>query len=60
MGLIMLILIGCAPTAYALNRTLPVSATPAFVQTANTADRRVRRAQRRRPVMAPEQARATC
>ncbi|AQR73059.1 inorganic phosphate transporter [Sphingomonas sp. LM7] len=37
MGLIMLILIGCAPTAYALNRTLPTSATPAFVQTANTA-----------------------
>jgi PiT family inorganic phosphate transporter len=37
MGLIMLILIGCAPTAYALNRTLPASATPAFVQTANAA-----------------------
>jgi inorganic phosphate transporter, PiT family len=37
MGLIMLILIGCAPTAYALNRTLPTSATPAFVQTANVA-----------------------
>jgi inorganic phosphate transporter, PiT family len=32
MGLIMLILIGCAPTAYALNRTVPESATPAFVQ----------------------------
>ena len=32
MGLIMLILIGCAPTAYALNRTLPASATAAFVQ----------------------------
>ncbi|UIJ47282.1 inorganic phosphate transporter [Sphingomonas cannabina] len=37
MGLIMLILIGCAPTAYALNRTLPTSATPAFVATANRA-----------------------
>ena len=37
MGLIMLILIGCAPTAYALNRTLPVSETPAFVQTATQA-----------------------
>ncbi|HEX8420813.1 MAG TPA: inorganic phosphate transporter [Sphingomonas sp.] len=37
MGLIMLILIGCAPTAYALNRTVPESATPAFVQTANAA-----------------------
>ncbi len=37
MGLIMLILIGCAPTAYALNRTMPESATPAFVQTARAA-----------------------
>ncbi len=34
MGLIMLILIGVAPTAYALNRTMPDSSTPAFVQTA--------------------------
>lgn len=31
MGLIMLILIGVAPTAYALNRTMPDSTTPAFV-----------------------------
>jgi PiT family inorganic phosphate transporter len=37
MGLIMLILIGCAPTAYALNRTVPQSATPAFVQSATAA-----------------------
>ncbi len=37
MGLIMLILIGCAPTAYALNRTVPESATPAFVQQARAA-----------------------
>ena len=37
MGLIMLILIGCAPTAYALNRTMPESATPAFVASANAA-----------------------
>ena len=37
MGLIMLILIGCAPTAYALNRTVPDSATPAFVRTADAA-----------------------
>jgi PiT family inorganic phosphate transporter len=37
MGLIMLILIGCAPTAYALNRTMPESATPAFVQQASAA-----------------------
>ena len=34
MGLIMLILIGAAPTAYALNRTMPDAATPAFVQSA--------------------------
>ena len=32
MGLIMLILIGAAPTAYALNRALPESSTPAFMQ----------------------------
>ncbi|MFZ5793587.1 MAG: inorganic phosphate transporter [Sphingomonas sp.] len=37
MGLIMLILIGCAPTAYALNRTMPQSETPAFVASANAA-----------------------
>lgn len=37
MGLIMLILIGCAPTAYALNRTMPDSATPAFIQSATAA-----------------------
>jgi len=32
MGLIMLILIGVAPTAYALNRALPESSTPGFLQ----------------------------
>lgn len=37
MGLIMLILIGCAPTAYALNRTQAASETPAYVATANAA-----------------------
>jgi PiT family inorganic phosphate transporter len=37
MGLIMLILIGVAPTAYALNRTMSPSDTPAFVQTSNAA-----------------------
>ena len=37
MGLIMLILIGVAPTAYALNRTMPDSSTPAFVQAATQA-----------------------
>ncbi len=35
MGLIMLILIGCAPTAYALNRAMPASQIAAF--TANSA-----------------------
>ena len=42
MGLIMLILIGCAPTAYALNRTVPESATPAFVQASVVAGRAFR------------------
>ena len=37
MGLIMLILIGVAPTAYALNRTMPDSSTPAFIQAAASA-----------------------
>jgi PiT family inorganic phosphate transporter len=37
MGLIMLILIGAAPTAYALNRTMPDSSTPAFVASAHQA-----------------------
>ncbi|MBY9062082.1 inorganic phosphate transporter [Sphingomonas yunnanensis] len=38
MGLIMLILIGCAPTAYALNRTLPASETHAFLASATGAN----------------------
>ena len=38
MGLIMLILIGAAPTAYALNRTMSDAATPAFIQSAHTAE----------------------
>jgi PiT family inorganic phosphate transporter len=37
MGLIMLILIGAAPTAYALNRAIPESTTPAFIQTVQAA-----------------------
>jgi PiT family inorganic phosphate transporter len=37
MGLIMLILIGVAPTAYALNRTMPDNSTPAFIQAASAA-----------------------
>ena len=37
MGLIMLILIGAAPTAYALNRTMPDADMPAFIQSAHQA-----------------------
>ena len=37
MGLIMLILIGAAPTAYALNRTMADSSMPAFIQAAHQA-----------------------
>ena len=38
MGLIMLILIGAAPTAYALNRTMSDSATPAFIESIHKAE----------------------
>jgi PiT family inorganic phosphate transporter len=38
MGLIMLILIGAAPTAYALNRTMSDGAMPAFISAAHTAE----------------------
>jgi inorganic phosphate transporter, PiT family len=37
MGIIMLILIGVAPTAYALNRTMPDNRTPAFMQSSAAA-----------------------
>jgi inorganic phosphate transporter, PiT family len=37
MGLIMLILIGAAPTAYALNRAIPESTTPMFLQATQAA-----------------------
>jgi PiT family inorganic phosphate transporter len=37
MGLIMLILIGAAPTAYALNRTMPDQQAPAFIASAQSA-----------------------
>jgi len=39
MGLIMLILIGVAPTAYALNRALPESHVPAFVSASQAASK---------------------
>ena len=52
MGLIMLILIGAAPTAYALNRAMPESTTPAFLQAmhgrAELCSRRMRGAAHRR------------
>jgi inorganic phosphate transporter, PiT family len=38
MGLIMLILIGAAPTAYALNRTMADGAMPAFIATTHKAE----------------------
>ncbi len=38
MGLIMLILIGVAPTAYALNRAMPESTTPAFIAVSQQAE----------------------
>ena len=37
MGLIMLILIGSAPTAYALNRTMPDASAPEFIASAHKA-----------------------
>ncbi len=57
MGLIMLILIGCAPTAYALNRTQTDASRPAFVQTANAATAAYD--SRGGPDMTPDQARST-
>jgi len=57
MGLIMLILIGCAPTAYALNRTQSASATPAYVQTAHVAEAVFDARSGNLPEMAPAQAR---
>ena len=39
MGIIMLILIGVAPTAYALNRTMPDSATPAFMKASDASSK---------------------
>ena len=58
MGLIMLILIGVAPTAYALNRTMPDSSTPGFVRAATDAQG-VFAAKARGQVVRPDQAAAT-
>jgi PiT family inorganic phosphate transporter len=57
MGLIMLILIGAAPTAYALNRTMPESATPKFVQAGQAAQQVFLAHAKGQPLMPMPQAR---
>ncbi len=59
MGLIMLILIGVAPTAYALNRTMPDNATPAFLTQAQAAQTVFAAHAGSTPQATPEAARAT-
>jgi inorganic phosphate transporter, PiT family len=57
MGLIMLILIGAAPTAYALNRAMPDSAMPAFVEASAKAGDVLRAHAEGRPVPPAEEGR---
>jgi PiT family inorganic phosphate transporter len=57
MGLIMLILIGVAPTAYALNRTMPDGAMPAFMQSEAAAEQVFAAYAQGAPVMSPDEAR---
>ncbi|MCQ8784095.1 inorganic phosphate transporter [Mangrovibrevibacter kandeliae] len=59
MGLIMLILIGVAPTAYALNRSVSDAATPAFVESADGAVEVMHAYAQGRNAMAPDEARTT-
>jgi inorganic phosphate transporter, PiT family len=59
MGLIMLILIGVAPTAYALNRTMSDSGTPAFIETARKAQAIFSAHAQGTPPVSPENARKT-
>jgi inorganic phosphate transporter, PiT family len=59
MGLIMLILIGVAPTAYALNRTMPDSGTPAFIETTRKAQAIFSALAEGAPHVSPESARKT-
>ncbi len=59
MGLIMLILIGAAPTAYALNRTMPDSATPAFIATAHAGEQALLAHAGSTPVVTVAEARTT-
>ncbi|MEJ1967420.1 MAG: inorganic phosphate transporter [Rhizomicrobium sp.] len=57
MGLIMLILIGAAPTAYALNRTMPDAAMPSFVQASQAAAAVFAHHAQGQPAVAPVEAR---
>ncbi len=57
MGLIMLILIGAAPTAFALNRAIPDSEMPAFIAAAQKATTIFSAHADGTPAMAPDQAR---
>jgi PiT family inorganic phosphate transporter len=57
MGLIMLILIGAAPTAYALNRTMPESSTAGFVASASAAQGVFAARAQGQPVLTPADAR---
>ncbi len=59
MGLIMLILIGAAPTAYALNRTMSDETTPAFVQQSQAASGVFAAHAAGAPLPAPAEARGT-
>jgi PiT family inorganic phosphate transporter len=59
MGLIMLILIGAAPTAYALNRTMTDAETPAFVQSSIAAQHVFTAHANGAPPMTPDTARKT-
>ncbi|MEH3145639.1 MAG: inorganic phosphate transporter [Methylobacterium frigidaeris] len=58
MGLVMLILIGAAPTAYALNRTMEESATPRFVELSERAGAVFRGHAGEAPLPDPARARA--
>ncbi len=59
MGLIMLILIGAAPTAYALNRTMPEASTPHFISAGEAAAKVFQAHANGLPAMTPQIARDT-
>ncbi len=59
MGLIMLILIGVAPTAYALNRTMDDNATPAFEKTVSAGQQVFIAHDNKAPVVTIDAARTT-